>query len=140
MVTPLAHQARGARGVAQGQFLHHLVQRGLGGGSGQPVHMIAHKTIGQQRRMPFIRVLLQERKVPSSILPVEEHLISIIPPLDDMMGESWCNGSGDSRHGRRLAVHRGGGQENGMCPGFSHRVSQFSKYLTPLQPRLREFD
>ena len=93
-------------GVTQGQSLHHLVQRGLRGGSGQKVHMIVHETIGQHRRIPFLRIVLEERKVPPSILPVEEHLLPVIPPLDDMMGESRRNGSGNPRHGRRLALHR----------------------------------
>jgi len=68
--------------------------------------MIVHETIGQHRRIPFLRIVLEERKVPPSILPVEEHLLPVIPPLDDMMGESWRNGSGNPRHGRRLALHR----------------------------------
>ena len=93
-------------GVTQGQSLHHLVQRGLRGGSGQKVHMIVHETIGQHRRIPFLRIVLEERKVPPSILPVKEHLLPVIPPLDDMMGESWRNGSGNPRHGKRLALHR----------------------------------
>ena len=66
-------------GVTQGQSLHHLVQRGLRGGSGQEVHMIAHETIGQHRRIPFLRIVLEERKVPPSILPVEEHLLRLFP-------------------------------------------------------------
>jgi len=90
------------------------------------VHMIAHETIGQHRGIPFLCILPEERKVPPSILPVEEHLVFVIPPLDYMMGESWCNNPGDSRHERRLAARQELVKENGMCPCLPWDVSLFT--------------
>jgi hypothetical protein len=46
-------------------------------------------------------------------------LLPVIPPLDDMMGESWRNGSGNPRHGRRLALHRVIVKKMGCVPIFS---------------------
>ncbi len=60
--------------------------------------MIGHETIADNRRIPFIRVTLQEVKIHIAVFRAEENVCPIIASLDNVMRESWSDRPGYSWH------------------------------------------
>jgi hypothetical protein len=84
-----------------------LGQRVLPLGRGNEVNVIGHQTIGVQDQAELLGVSEQQLQVDLTVIVNEEHILTIVAPLRDMMRAPRNDGSGDSWHsGQRLQEYK----------------------------------
>ncbi len=79
-----------------------LCQRVHRVGDRNQVNVVRHQAVREDVHAEGFRPLLQECEIRAPISVSEEHVLTVVSPLGDMVRNPWHNCPGDARHAHRL--------------------------------------
>ncbi|MFQ5424777.1 MAG: hypothetical protein ACE5F9_12460, partial [Phycisphaerae bacterium] len=97
---------------------HRLRQHILGGRDRNQVHGVGHQAVPDDSQAIRFRTPLEHGEIDTTIVVREEHILTVVAPLGDMMRNSGHDRPRDTRHIPRLPRKRGNVNTNGGCPYY----------------------